>query len=369
MLIRLLLAGLFCINLNADEFLSEPYPIALAVIGSGPAGVSAAFTASKERIPTILFQGPRLGGPLNGETHIGNWPGADDAWGKDVMSAWIAQGEDADVMIENQSILSVDFSCWPFLLKSNDGRLFSALSVIVAAGAQPKTLEVPGEIQYWGKGITTDFYKKDAGGFKGKRVAVVGGGLDAVSKASAIASKADQVYLIVRKSTLQKERWVKRLASKGFTNLSILYNSNVQGYVGADDLLTGIKVVCEGKEQIIPVDHVVLALGLKPRSEIFQSFVTCDNQGFITLTGRSQETSIKGVFAAGNITDNRYRQALTAMGDGMKAGYDAVDFLRSLGFNDARLKTMNFYKPVPNVAQKFDLNRVWYKNLDIANGN
>lgn len=305
---------------------SDHYDV--AVIGSGPAGLSAALVTAKEKHSTAVFLGDRPGGPLNAITCMGNWPGSIKGKGKDVIKRLFYQTKKKGAEYKNQTIASVDLSRRPFLLRAEDGSQHFAKSLIIATGALPRRLHLEnGGIQ----GVETFVYKQDAMRFSGKTVAVVGGGIDAVKKACIIAKHAENVYLIVRESSLQKQRWKKRLRKKGKGKIEALYETEVVKIHGDGEKLTSVDLSSQRRLQ---VDHLVLAIGIEPNSLLVQGQVGCDERGFILLEGRSQKTSILGVFAAGTVTDPIYRQAAIAAGEGMKAGYDACRFLKITRIRD-----------------------------------
>jgi len=319
--------------------------VPVAVIGSGPAGLSAAFVAAKEQFHTVVFEGPVFGGPLNNDTHIGNWPGLLEGWGKDAMGELHKQAQKVKVHFSPHSIEKVDFSSWPYQLWTSNGEKIHALCVIIAAGTFPRHLNIPGEQDYWDKGIETFLYKKDAVRFSGKKIVVVGGGTDAMSKASFLAAKADKVYWIIRGPGLQKERWEKKIKEKALPNLTLLYNSQVKKIEGDGNRITKVIVRTPSNDLELPADNIVLAAGIVPNSQLFAPYLKCEEGGYISLIGRGQQTTLEGIFAAGTVVDKRYRQAAISIGDGMKAGYDATDFLNKILFKSSMGKKYNLYQP------------------------
>lgn len=308
------------------SLLAEENPIyQVAVIGSGPAGLSAALVTAKEKASTVLFAGASLGGPLNAFTCMGNWPGSVKGKGKDVIARLFSQVEKAQVTIIKQSVVSCDFSKQPYRLYTDTGEEYHAHAVIIATGGIPNRLGVSGEEKYY-RNIETSVYKSDAPRFENKRVAIVGGGIDAVKKTSIIAKSAQKVYLVVRGSSLQKQRWKKRLEKYG-DKVEILYQSQVVNILGNEEKLTHLLIQSPNGEHSFELDTLILACGISPNSEWIKDQIDCDSQGYILLKDRTQKTSRSGVFAAGTITDARYRQAAISSGDGMKAGYDALEFI------------------------------------------
>jgi len=325
---------LFCLLATFSLRANEPVTLPVAVIGSGPAGLSAALVTGRDRIDTHVFQGPMLGGPVNAVTCLGNWPAAVKGKGDVVMSRLLDQMEKFSVNLRNETIERVDFSDWPFRLYTTEGNEYLALTVVVATGAMPRRLGAQGETLYQND-IETYIYHADAPRFEGKTIAVVGGGLDAVKKATILAETAEKVYLLVRGDRLQRPFMKNRVETKGNGKVEILYNTTVNALEGDGEKLTHLELSTENGAESLSVDHLVLAAGIIPNSELFEGELPLDEKGFVVVEGRSQKTSIPGVFAAGNVTDPNYRQAAISSGDGMKAGYDVVEYLTQIRFAHA----------------------------------
>jgi len=311
------------------SFAKEPPTVSVAVIGSGPGGLSAAFVTGRERIDTHLFLGEMPGGPVNAVTCLGNWPASVKGKGNVVMERLFEQVEKFSVHCHQEQIVSVDFADWPFHLYTEEGKEYRALAVVLATGAIPRKLGVQGE-EIYANDVKTQVYLTNAHEFAGKRVAVVGGGLDAVKKATILAKEAELVHLLVRKGSLQKPFMKRRIETKGQGKVVVHYNTIVEALCGDGNHLAHLELLEDGNKQTLEIDTLVLAAGIVPNTKLVQDALEIDEQGFIVLEGRSQKTSVRGVFAAGNATDPTYRQAAISSGDGMKAGYDVIDFLTQI---------------------------------------
>ena len=309
----------FPLIVRAEEVLS------VAVIGSGPAGLGAALVTGREQIKTHVFLGNRPGGPLNAVTCAGNWPGATGK-GNAVMGRLFDQLKRCPVFLHEEKVVKVDFSTYPFRLWTEEGNAYSAASIVIATGAFPRTLGVRGEAEYLGKGIQTALYKPDAPTLKGKKVAIVGGGIDATKKATIASKTAEHIYLIVRGPELQHPMMEKKIKKRD--NITVFYESAITCVEGDGNQITHFNLTTPLGQSKLGLDVLILAAGIIPNIELFEGQLEFDSDGYILLEGRTQQTSILGVFAAGTATDARYRQAGFSVADGMKAGYDALLFLK-----------------------------------------
>lgn len=321
------------VPLDLNQAMQFENIVPVAIIGSGPAGLSAALYIARAGMKAFLFAGPTPCGQLTQTTFIENWPGREKVLGIDLMHDVKHQAECFGACIINDTIISADFSQWPFTLKSEEGREFKALSVILATGAHPKTLSIPGERKYWGKGVTTCAVC-DAPFFIDKEVVVIGGGDTAAEEAFELAPYAKKVTVLVRGASMRASvAMQKRMFA--LDNVEIQYNKELQAVYGTDDAVTSVDIydnalhVLENRK----IDGVFLAIGHTPNSEIFKKDLHVDASGYLIMTGRSQASSVPGVFAAGELQDPTYRQAAVAAGEGIKAALDAASFLYSVGFN------------------------------------
>nr|WP_314754246.1 thioredoxin-disulfide reductase [uncultured Prevotella sp.] len=302
----------------------------LLIIGSGPAGYTAAIYAGRANLQPVQYCGIQMGGQLTQTTEVENFPGYPDGVdGNQMMMELRRQAERFGVEMHDGSIVSADFSQQPYRFKTDRDEEIEAESVIIATGATAKYLGLPDEQKYMGQGVsacaTCDgfFYRK-------KVVAVVGGGDTACEEASYLASLCSKVYMIVRKPYLRASDVMKKRV-ENIENIEILYETNTLGLFG-DNGVEGAHVVYrkgEADEKVydLPIDGFFLAIGHKPQTDLFKGAIELDEQGFIKISGHSQATNIPGVFAAGDVCDPHYQQAIVAAGTGAKAALDAQEYL------------------------------------------
>ncbi|MBO1362928.1 thioredoxin-disulfide reductase [Prevotella sp. A2931] len=302
----------------------------LLIIGSGPAGYTAAIYAGRANLQPVQYCGIQMGGQLTQTTEVENFPGYPDGVdGNQMMMELRRQAERFGVEMHDGSIVSADFSQQPYRFKTDRDEEIEAESVIIATGATAKYLGLPDEQKYMGQGVsacaTCDgfFYRK-------KVVAVVGGGDTACEEASYLASLCAKVYMIVRKPYLRASDVMKKRV-ENIENIEILYETNTLGLFG-DNGVEGAHVVYrkgEADEKVydLPIDGFFLAIGHKPQTDLFKGSIDLDEQGFIKISGHSQATNLPGVFAAGDVCDPHYQQAIVAAGTGAKAALDAQEYL------------------------------------------
>lgn len=304
----------------------------VVIVGSGPAGLTAAIYVARAGMQAFVFSGSQPGGQLTSTTYIENWPGVQKSLGADLMKDIKQQAVSFGACIINDTITNIDFDTWPFSIQTDNGRSFSALTVIVATGATPRRMNIPGEEQYWGKGVTTCAVC-DAPMMKQKDVVIIGGGDTAAEQVFELAPYAKNITVLVRKDTL-KASDAQRERMLAFDNVTIEFNKELRevhgehGEVNLIDVYDNKKEVMESR----PIGGVFLAIGHTPNSKILPDKIK-NEYGFVNVQGKSQRTSIPGVFAAGEIQDNEYKQAVVAAGEGAKAALDATSFLYELGFN------------------------------------
>lgn len=300
------------------------------IIGSGPAGYTSAIYASRANLKPILFEGMQPGGQLTMTTEIENFPGyPEGVTGTEMMDQIKAQALRFGADIRQQAIESVDLSSRPFLVKSDNGDYFEAETIIIATGASAKYLGLPDEEKYRGMGVsacaTCDgfFYRR-------KKVAVVGGGDTACEEALYLSTLAKEVYLIVRKDHLRASKVMQRRVMDT-ANIHVLFNTNTVGLYGEDGVEGAHLVRHKGTAQEelydIEIDGFFLGIGHKPNTSLFEPHIALDHNGYIKTFDDTTATNIPGVFAAGDVADPRYRQAITAAGMGCKAAIDVERFL------------------------------------------
>lgn len=300
------------------------------IIGSGPAGYTAAIYASRANLSPILYQGMQPGGQLTTTTEVENFPGYPKGiTGPELMEELREQALRFNADIRSGMVVKVNFEKRPFIAELENGDTVEAETVIIATGATAKYLGLPDEDKYKGMGVsacaTCDgfFYRK-------RTVAVVGGGDTACEEALYLSGIANKVYLIVRKPALRASKIMqKRVLEK--ENITVLFNCNTIGLFG-EDAVEGAKIV-ENKgtenEQIfdIAIDGFFLAIGHTPNTEVFKPYIELDEAGFIVTHNNTTATNIPGIFAAGDVADPRYRQGISAAGAGCRAAIDAERFL------------------------------------------
>ncbi len=300
------------------------------IIGSGPAGYTAAIYASRAGLAPILYGGLLTGGQLTQTTVVENFPGYPDGVdGNQMMLDLRAQAQRFGADLRDGSIEAVDFSKRPYCVTADDGTTLTADTVIIATGASAKYLGLPDEERYRGEGVsacaTCDgfFYRR-------KTVAVVGGGDTACEEALYLAGLARQVFLIVRKPYLRASD-VMRQRVEAADNITILYEHNTLGLYGDNGVEGAHLVQCQGqpneRRYDLPIDGFFLAIGHKPNSDLFRPYIDTDDTGYIKTIDNRPLTNLPGVFAAGDVADPHYQQAITAAASGCKAAIEAKNFL------------------------------------------
>lgn len=315
----------------------------VVVIGAGPAGLAAALYAFRGGFDTVMFSAGKAGGQLLQSHLVENVLGYGRQTGKAIMRGKIEHIESFGIQIVPESITSVDVAKWPFTLQTDAGTTIHALALIVATGSTPRFLGVPGESEYLGHGVST-CADCDAHFFKGEDVVVVGGGDSAIISALVLAAFAKSVTLLNRSGKLRAAPTVLRHLNE-YDTIALHMHKKVVEIGGQEEKLTHVIIedTQTGEQSRLAVQGVFLAIGHTPHSGIFKGSVTTDVNGYIVLNGRSQHTSVPGVFAAGEVTVDLYRQVGVAEGDGAKAGIDAVAFLHEIGINEKIKQSLKLY--------------------------
>lgn len=304
--------------------------VKVLIIGSGPAGYTAGIYTSRANLSPLIYEGPQPGGQLTTTTEIENFPGyPDGVEGTMMMEHLRAQALRFGATVRSEMITKVDFSSRPFRCTDDRGGEILADTVIICTGASARYLGLPSEEKYKGLGVsacaTCDgfFYRK-------KNVAVVGGGDTACEEALYLSTLAAKVYMIVRKDYLRASR-VMRERVENRENIEILYNCVTEELFGRDGVegatLIRFRGTPEEEKFNIAIDGFFLAIGHTPNTKIFSGQIDLDEQGYIKVEGSSTRTNVEGVFAAGDVADPHYRQAITAAGTGCRAALDAERFL------------------------------------------
>lgn len=306
--------------------------IKVAIIGSGPAGLTAALYSSRANLETVVFEGQQPGGQLTITTEVENYPGfVNGVQGPEMMDILRKQAQRFGAVSKFETVHKVDFSNRPFKFSTEKGD-YTADSVIIATGAKAKLLEIESEQKYWGAGISA-CATCDGFFFKGeKNLFIVGGGDTAMEEALFLTKYGDKVTILNRSEEFKASQIMLDRA-KNHPKIEILTNSVVDEFVGAEEngikKLTGINVknVITGEINFIEGGGAFIAIGHKPNTEIFEGIIDMNEVGYIETVGKSTYTNIAGVFACGDAQDHVYRQAVTAAGTGCMAAIDAERWL------------------------------------------
>ena len=302
----------------------------LIILGSGPAGYSAGIYAARAGLNPVLISGAQEGGQLTTTTDVENWPGdSNDLQGPDLMVRMKEHALQFDVEIINDHITSVDLSDKPFKLSGSNE--YTCDSLIISTGASAMYLGLPSEQEFLGKGVSAcatcdGFFYRD------QEVVVVGGGNTAVEEALYLARICSKVHVVHRRDQLRAEKILQdRLFNEEENGkVEIHWNSELKEVVGNDMGVNGVILKTQNGDKHIPVHGVFIAIGHKPNTDIFDGQLEMDN-GYLKINsgteGNATETSIKGVFAAGDVSDQIYRQAVTSAGSGCMAALDAEKYL------------------------------------------
>lgn len=305
----------------------------VVIIGSGPAGYSAAIYAARAGLEPLLFEGRSLGGQPGGQlmltTEVENFPGFPQGMmGPEMMELFKQQALRFGTRIISDDVVEVDFSKRPFVLKTSD-QTIEAQAVIVCTGAQAMWLNVPGEKEYQGRGVSA-CATCDGFFFKGKDIVIVGGGDSALEEANFLTRFANKVTLIHRRDQLRASKIMQARAMEN-PKISFLWNTEVQEVLGDGTRLTGLKILNNQTQEVseFATEGLFVAIGHKPNTSIFEGWLELDAKGYLVVNDRSSRTSVEGVFAGGDVIDHVYRQAITAAGTGCMAALDAERWLSS----------------------------------------
>jgi thioredoxin reductase (NADPH) len=304
----------------------------LIIIGSGPAGYTAAIYAARAALEPVLFTGIEVGGQMTTTTDVDNWPGdAEGVQGPELMERMKRQAERFGTKLLQETVNAVDFSRRPFVLTADSGQ-YTADAVIIATGASAKYLGLPSEEAFKGKGISA-CATCDGFFFRNQPVAVIGGGNTAVEEALYLANIASKVTIVHRRDAFRAERIMSnRLIEKAKTGkIDIVWNHTLDEVLGNDKGVTGARLVntTSGAKRQIEANGIFIAIGHKPNTDVFAGQLEMDG-GYIRLKGAgpfSTATSVDGVFAAGDVADPVYRQAVTSAGAGCMAALDVEKYL------------------------------------------
>lgn len=314
--------------------MSESHHSKALILGSGPAGYTAAIYAARASLEPILIKGLQPGGQLTITTDVENYPGfAEAVQGPDLMIAMQAQAENVGTQMFDDIIIKADLSKRPFVLKGDSGTVYTGDTLIICTGAQARWLGLPSEEQYMGMGVSA-CATCDGFFFRGKEVCVIGGGNTAVEEAIYLTNHASKVTLIHRRDELRSEKILQERAIAN-PKIEILWDSVLEEVLGQDNPpgVTGVRVknVKTGEFSELELEGVFVAIGHSPNTELFKGQVEMDKENYILTKPDTTQTNIAGVFAAGDVQDKIYRQAVTAAGTGCMAALEVEKFLAEEG--------------------------------------
>ncbi|MEM6841137.1 MAG: thioredoxin-disulfide reductase [Bacteroidota bacterium] len=301
--------------------------VEVLIIGSGPAGYTAAVYAARANLKPVLYQGIQPGGQLTTTTDVENYPGyPEGVTGPEMMMDFQKQAERFGTDVRFGMVTKVDFSVYPLKAIVDDEHEIEAQSVIISTGASAKWLGLPSEERLNGKGVSACAVC-DGFFFRGKDLVVIGGGDTAAEEASYLSKLANKVYLLVRRDEMRASAIMQQRVQRA-ENIEILWNTEAEEILGTDEV-EGVRVVNNqtGEKQDIPVQGFFVAIGHKPNTDIFRDYLDMDENGYLITRADSTETNIPGVFASGDAQDHVYRQAITAAGTGCMAALEAERFL------------------------------------------
>jgi len=319
---------------NSENLINEK--VKCLIIGSGPAGYTAAIYAARANLNPVLYEGLQPGGQLTTTTEIENFPGYPNGiTGFEMMEDLKKQALRFGTDVRFGMIVGCDFSKNPHKVKIDDGKIIEADAVIIATGATAKYLGLPSEEKFKGSGVSA-CATCDGFFYKGKDVAVVGGGDTACEEALYLAGLCNKVYMIVRKNYLRASKIMQERVFQT-KNIEVLFEHTTKEIIG-DKFVNGAILIKklgqpDQQEVKIDIDGFFLAIGHHPNSDIFKQYIETDEDGYIKTTPGTSKTNIEGVFACGDVQDKVYRQAVTAAGSGCMAAIDAERYLSAKGLH------------------------------------
>ncbi len=307
----------------------DPRHTRLLIIGSGPAGYTAAVYASRAMLQPLLVQGMQPGGQLTITTDVENWPGDASVMGPDLMLRMEHHAREMGAEIITDIITNLDLSGRPFTATGDSGTIYTADAVILATGAQAKWLGIPSEEAFKGFGVSA-CATCDGFFYRGREIVVVGGGNTAVEEALFLTNFASKVTLVHRRDSLRAEKIMQDRLFK-HPKISVIWNHEIAEIEGAQNPpgVTGVRLrdVNTGAEQTVPCEGFFVAIGHAPASELVKDQLKLHSGAYVWVEPGSTRTSVEGVFAAGDLTDHTYRQAVTSAGMGCMAALDAEHWL------------------------------------------
>lgn len=302
----------------------------VVIIGGGPAGLTAGIYTARAMLHPVLLEGSSPGGQLMKTSYIENWPGHKSTLGPKLMMEMKEHAKEAGCNVLAEDVIAVDFSSYPFKIVTNKDKTISAESVIVATGADPRKLGCPGEKEYWGKGVTACAVC-DGTFYQDKKVLIVGGGNSAAESALFMTRFTNKISMV----TLDKEliaETARRNKILENPDISVMYESTVTAIEGDGQHVTSVKITNKNtkQEQTLEVNGVFLAIGLAPNTKLLKGQLELDRHGQIA-TKNGLESSVPGVFTAGDVSTLAHKQAIVAAGSGCIAALEAEKFLKNKG--------------------------------------
>lgn len=301
------------------------------IVGSGPAGYTAAIYAARAGLNPVLYTGIQPGGQLTTTTDVENFPGyPKGVQGQEMMEDLRQQAERFGTEIRFGYISAVDFSSRPHKLTIDENKEITADAVIISTGASAKWLGLPSEEKYNGFGVSACAVC-DGFFFRGQDVAVVGAGDTAAEEATYLAKLCRRVYMLVRRDEFRASKTMENRVKKA-GNIEVLYHTETKEIVGDEKGVNGVWVFNNqtNEDRLLDISGFFVAIGHKPNTDVFRPFVDTDEQGYITTVKGTTLTNVEGIFACGDVQDNVYRQAITAAGTGCMAALDAERYLAAL---------------------------------------
>lgn len=300
------------------------------IIGSGPAGYTAAIYTGRANLNPLMFEGYMAGGQLMLTTDVENYPGFPEGiMGPDFMMKLKEQAERFGTRVQTRDVTAVDFSQRPFKIEV-ENETYLANSVIISTGATAKLIGLESELRLMGHGVSA-CATCDGAFFRNKEVCIVGGGDSAMEEANFLTRFANKVYVIHRRDKLRASK-IMQDRTMANPKIAFIWNSEIEEILG-DKKVSAIRLknTVNGETTEMPIDGVFVAIGHRPNTDLFKDYLETDEVGYLKVDGASSKTHIPGIFAAGDVHDPVYRQAITAAGSGCRAAIDAERYLESLG--------------------------------------
>ena len=304
-------------------------PYKIIILGAGPAGLTAAIYAARANLSPLVLEGPKPGGQLMGTTAIENWPGNTSILGPQLMLNMIQQAKDVGVTFLQESASEIEVSSNPFVITTNEKTKLQAQSLIIATGSTPNRLNCPGEDVYWGKGVST-CATCDGAFYRDRPVVILGGGDAGMENASFLAKYTKKITLIHIGEKLSASHTMQQRILKN-PDIKIIYSSTITEIEGNGDHISSVTIQNQKTQSIekLATDGLFLSIGAKPNTSFFKNNIALSSFGHIAVTD-NVKSSIPGIFAAGDVHDFKYRQAIVSAGFGCMAALEAERFLNSL---------------------------------------